>query len=425
MKIIFIAWRNIWRNKRRTAITIASVSAALFFALIMRSFQDGSYERMIYNYVHSYTGHIQIHSDGYFDNQSIDNAFEYNDSIKELIEVDGVEKTMLQITSGGSVSYKNISKFTSIIAGNPEQDLGENLIKNIVCGEVLKNNDNAILIAEGLAKYLKIITYDTICTIYENDTLYEQKARMIADSVVIISQGMYGESAYGLFRVKGVIKYPDPKMNKAMIYMPLQAAQTFLTAENMITSIAIVLENEHMQNAIVNYYDSTFQSPLYEVMTWQQMNQELIQQIESDKKSGILMIGILYIIIGFGIFGTIVMMTAERLREFAIMIALGMKKTKLILQFCFEMLYMGILGVLVGILAAIPVLVYYVYNPIQFTGEMAAMIEEFGMEAIMPVSFNLQLFIDHGILVFVLFAVSTLYTIAKIRKLDVISAIRN
>ncbi|HCM76849.1 MAG TPA: ABC transporter permease, partial [Cytophagales bacterium] len=78
---LILAWRNIWRNKRRSLITILSITFAVLLACVMRSMQLGSYERMIENAVRFYTGYIQIHKDGYWNDKVIDNSFEF-DSVK-------------------------------------------------------------------------------------------------------------------------------------------------------------------------------------------------------------------------------------------------------------------------------------------------------------------------------------------------------
>ncbi len=75
MEVIRIAWRNLWRNKRRTLITVASVFFAIWFALIMRSFQLGSYILMVNNIVHAYSGYFQVHATGYWNDQVLNNGF--------------------------------------------------------------------------------------------------------------------------------------------------------------------------------------------------------------------------------------------------------------------------------------------------------------------------------------------------------------
>ena len=94
----------------------------------------------------------------------------------------------------------------------------------------------------------------------------------------------------------------------------------------------------------------------YEVMDWEELSPELVQSIQIDNASGIIMLGILYIVIAFGIFGTIMMMTAERVKEFGILISVGMKKWKLGLVTLYETLFVSFLGVFTGAIVSIPIL---------------------------------------------------------------------
>jgi len=154
------------------------------------------------------------------------------------------------------------------------------------------------------------------------------------------------------------------------------------------------------------------------------MNELLISQMDADNKSGMIMIGILYLVIAFGVFGTVLMMTAERKREFGVLVAIGMQKRKLASIVTIEMLYVGFLGILAGCLVGIPAVIYGVSHPIIFKGEFAKMFDDYGMEPMMAFQgidlyFLWQMFIV-ALMVFLAIA----YPVRKILALKVVNALR-
>ena len=149
-----------------------------------------------------------------------------------------------------------------------------------------------------------------------------------------------------------------------------------------------------------------------------------MQSIEVDNAGGIIMLGILYVIIGFGIFGTVMMMTAERTKEFGILISVGMKRWRLSFVSFLESLFLSFIGVLAGIIVSIPILYYFNQNPIPLTGEMAELMLKFGIDPILPFRFAANIFIDQFLTVIVIAMISALYPLSFIRKLNPVKAIR-
>ena len=99
--LIKLAWRNIWRNKKRSLITISAIFIAVFLCIILRGLQLGMYDNMINNVVGSYSGYIQIHSKGFWDEQIVDNSFSADkDFFNEIESIDGVSNTLQRIQSG-------------------------------------------------------------------------------------------------------------------------------------------------------------------------------------------------------------------------------------------------------------------------------------------------------------------------------------
>ena len=150
----------------------------------------------------------------------------------------------------------------------------------------------------------------------------------------------------------------------------------------------------------------------------------MLQQIETDNVGGLIMLAILYMIITFGIFGTVLMMLAERWREFGVMVAVGMQKVRLGFVVIFEMILMGLLGIVAGIIASLPIVWYYNVNPIRLKGELAEMMESYGMEPVMPMALRSDLYINQSLIVIMLVIIALIYPVYTIFRINVIKALR-
>lgn len=470
MNYIKLAWRNIWRNKRRTIITASSVMFAIFFALIMRSYQLGTYQNMTESIVQAYTGFIQLHAKDFWKERTLDYLFENNDELSEkLAKVENVSlmvprfesfalasaglQTKVAIVTGidpqkeeemSSLTQKIIQyRITEKIieelkqSGVNEETLDkliesrklsfvseddcrkkiskvfdeetynkfieEILSKSKIDGKYLSQDDEGVLIGDRMAKFLKL---------------------GVGDTLVLMGQGYHGASAAGKYPIRAIVRMPNPDLDNQMVYLPLQACQNLYSAENMLTSLSFNLKNpqktEETQAEILTLVDPE----TYEVMTWREMLSVLVQQIESDNYSGIIMLWILYIIVGFGVFGTVLMMTAERQKEFGVMVALGMQKSKLSFIVFLELVILSVIGIFSGIILSLPIIRYYVVNPIELTGDMAEMMENFGMEAILPFAWQIDYFIAQSISVVVIILIAIIYPLSKIRAIKAMKALR-
>ena len=208
-----------------------------------------------------------------------------------------------------------------------------------------------------------------------------------------------------------------------MVYLSLEYSQWLYSAPNRITSLSLMIDETSELDEVHSEVSNLFNEK-YEVMTWPELMPELVQGIEVDNAGGIIMLGILYVIIGFGIFGTVMMMTAERTKEFGILISVGMKKWRLSLVSLLESLFLSFIGVLAGIIVCIPILYYLNQNPIPLTGEMAELMLKFGLDPIVPFRFAPNIFIDQFLTVIIIAMISALYPLSFIRKLNPVKAIR-
>jgi len=404
--IFKIASRNLWRNKRRSLITIASITFAVLLACFMRSMQLGSYERMIENSARFYTGYIQVHLKGYWDDKMLDNSFEDSPSLRDSINnVEGVVITVPRVESFALSAYKTKTKGAMVLGVDPVLEDSLTRVKSkMIKGEYLEANDKAVLVAEGLAEYLNV---------------------GIGDSLILLGQGYHGASAAGIYPIKGIMKFPVPIQNNQTVYMPLEEAQWFFDLGENLTSYSLVIDKAKNTDRIMSALNSTLDLEKLEVMDWKELMPDLVQGIEIDNISGKLMLWILYAVIGFGMLGTFLMMTAERMYEFGVMMSIGMKRFQMQLIVAIEMAIMSTVGVLAGVGISLPILVYYHYHPIMLSGKSAEAIEKFGVEAAYFFSIEPSLFYNQAWAIFFLAIILGFYPIYFIQRLKPVKAMRD
>jgi lipoprotein-releasing system permease protein len=399
-----LAWRNLWRNRRRTFIAVSSIIFSVLLASWMRSMQEGSYDSMIDNVVKFYSGYLQVQDTAYWNERTLDNSFDVTPELKEKIEgVKSVSLVSSRIESFALAANHLKSKPAMVMGIEPEaEDQITNISKKIKQGNFLKNGDKGVVLGKGLANYLKL---------------------GVGDTLVMISQGYRGISASGLFVIQGIISHPNPEFDKRLVYLDIETARNFYSAAGLSTSLVIMTDNHDHINRMKREIEQ-FLPENNTVMTWTEMQPEIVQLIESDRGSGIIMLGILYLVIGFGMFSVVMMMVKERKREFGVVNAIGMQKIKLSVIVFLETILIGIIGCAAGLLISYFFCLYFYYNPIPLTGEMATATEQYGMEPYMFFSMKASLFYSQMIIVFIISVFISIFPVYNISRLKITKAMR-
>jgi ABC-type lipoprotein release transport system permease subunit len=464
-----IAWRNLWRNKRRTLITVASVFFAVFFALVMRSLQLGSYDHMFRNVIESYTGYIQVQNEDFRDNPTVDNSFSITPELRKvLIDNKNVSDVIPRFESFALASSGSLTKGVLVLGIDPEKesllsDLRKKLVRyritasaadslnmiNLparVSGRLKLFNDESYTSSSILQMDLGIADDDTLSlmpaikriTRFSNgyfstgkdealigDRLAKFLKLNIGDTLILISQGYHATTAAGKFRVAGIIRMPTPDIDNKIVYLTSATCQKLYQAEGMLTSLVLCLKSnkEREINRTLASLGAELNTPL-RLLGWREMNSLLINQMDADNKSGAIMIGILYLVIAFGIFGTVLMMTVERRREFGVLVAIGMQKSKLAAIISLELFYIGILGILSGSAFGIPAIVFGQFHPIRLSGQFAKVYESYGMEPVMPFMPVSNYFFWQMLIVAMIVGIAVVYPVRKIYKMQPVNNLK-
>jgi len=469
MKNYKYAWRNLWRNKRRTAITAASVFFAVYFALVMRSMQLGTYDYMFKSIVESYSGYMQIQNDQFWEDKIVDNAMEFSREIESTLLSDrNVVETIPRFESFALASSGSRTKGVMVLGIEPgkekhlsdveaklvkyqlsdsaiekllEEDIPESVKENLELfrGD-LYSGDGRIQLDLGIRDKDadRIMQFIRKHASMENGyiSLGEPGALVggrlakylglsRGDSIVLIGQGYHGITAAAIYEIKGIVNIGTPDIDSRIIYLPVDICQELYSAPGMLTSLVLHLESNDDKSI-----DETLErigaglADPYRLLGWKEMNETIVSQMDADNKGGMIMIGILYLVIAFGVFGTVLMMTAERRREFGVLISIGMQKSKMATVMIYEMIFMGLLGIAAGVAAALPTIIYGYYHPIKFSSDMAKMFEDYGFEPVMAFKWIDNYFLWQSVVVAIIVLVAALYPVRNIFSLKEVNALK-
>ncbi len=400
-----LAWRNLWRNRRRTLITAGSIFFAVFLAILMRGFKHGAMIHLIDNVLHSYTGYVQIHKKGYWDEKTFDYSMAMDEQVfSKVRDIKQVKEIIPRLESFSLASSGDKTKgvITAGIDPGLEKVFTE-LDKKIVSGRFFTINDVGVILSERLAKYMNL---------------------RVNDSIVLLSQGYRGTGASGIYKVLGIVRLPSPEFDNQMVYMPLPLAQKYYSAEGRITSVVVDLKNPQQMDKVIKKISKIIGKQDFEVMSWKEMLIELYQQYVGNEGSGIIIISLLYLIVGFGVFGTVLMMIAERKHEFGIMITVGMQRFRLMKLVAAELIFICFMGLVFGFAASIPIVAYFHFFPIHMSAAMAKSYAAFGMDAILPTAWQLDYMVEQVYIVFAIVIIVLVYPLISVYKLDLTKAMR-
>jgi len=364
---------------------------------------------MIDGGIKQYFGYAQIHGAGYWEEQTIDRSLDFTDIFKSLPEkVTGLDAIIPRLESFALASEGNLSTGVLVIGIDPkkEQEL-TGIADKLIAGTYLNEQENEAIIAEGLAKKLNL---------------------NLSDTLILISQGYRGVNAAGKYAIRGIFKMGLPDLNKRLVYLPLKTAAYFLGAEERVTTLVLGIKNKELvPETLTQVKNQLAGVGNFELMDWQELMPELVETRVLKEGGNYVFIGILYLLIAFAIFGTILMMTKERSYEFGVLTAIGMRRQKLFSIVWLETILVGIVGALIGILISIPLVYYLKVNPLtigMMGEEAAAAYEKFGLQDTLPAAFEFQIFLSQALIIFLITCLLALYPFFSIRSLQPTEAMK-
>lgn len=353
--LLVLAWRNLWRHRKRTLITLSSIAIGFGLAVLSIGIGDGSHNSLIRNAIKLGEGHITIQPRGYIEapanHKYLADGLGVLKKLEPLMIAANIEpRISLQVLS----STANNSVGAALEGLSSESDPRVEMLEPLlVKGTWLKPGDHrGIVIGEGMARKLK--------------------AR-IGSKVIIMAGKKGGDSQAQLGRVRGIFNARIAEMDDYLILSDIQFTRRFLEAEGAdsvkqpVTRIAIFLKEPDSLAYWKDKIKSAVDSEHTIAMDWQEMMPQLVQFIIVDDAGNYVFLILILIMVVFGVLNTVLMSVLERAREFGLLRALGLSRRSLLtLVFC-ESLLLGLLAIVAGWAVGGSIHLWFAHHGIDFT----------------------------------------------------------
>jgi ABC-type lipoprotein release transport system permease subunit len=360
--LIALAWKNIWRNKKRSLIIIAAITFGLWGGIFSSAISVGMMESMVETAISRDLSHIQIHKTDYEKDRDIRNYIPGGYKILEKARsLKGVGAAAGRTKIIGLVASASSSYGVTIIGIDSEHSKQvTDISTKVVKGSYFESDRrNPILIGRKLANRLNV---------------------KLHSKVVLSFQNLEGEIAYIACRVVGIFKTNSSQFDELHVYVTQNDIFRILESDPIIHEIAIRSEVIENIDTIKDNLGRLFNG--LQIESWNEMAPELAYLSETSGIYLYIFVGIILFALLFGITNTMLMSVVDRIREFGVLIAIGMKKSKIFIMIILETVLLSLTGGLCGIFIGIFSISYYGKNGIDLTA-ISGSLESFGATSIL------------------------------------------
>lgn len=332
--ILILAWRNLWRNYRRTLIMLAAISVGVWAMIFMSSLNRGMVDEMVKSGIQNLPGHVQIHHPDYRDDPSVVNSISGpNGKLLDVLQTEKTLKWTSRIRVPAVVSSERDSRGVVLLGIDPLAERSMTKLESeITDGRYLKDSkDKGLIIGMKLAQRL--------------DT-------RLGKRVVVMSQDPDNNIADRGFRVVGLYQSELDILEETFIYAARDTVQTLLNMDKQVSQIAIM--GDDYRNVELLYREIKASAPEnVEVLPWQQLDSYLGTMLNVMDGFVLVWVIVVFLALSFGLANTLIMAVFERVREIGLMQALGMRPALIMYQVLLESFLLLGLGLTIGNLAAV------------------------------------------------------------------------
>ena len=402
--LVKLAWRNVFRNKRRTLIAATAISIGLAALIFVDAFMIGMRKNMIRTATASFLGEAQIHREGFRDEQEVSLTIQALDEVRTNLAEEAIVEhyTQRTLSPGMITSSANVSAI-NLVGIHPPTEKFLSLIDDAITEGVYfeGNNSRDIVIGAKLAEILETELGDRV--------------------VVTVAQAESGDLSQEMFRVSGIYRFVGEEMNSGMAFVRIGKAQEMLAIGSGIHDLAIKFTDAaDAQDTTLLFWDTYSQSG-NEVLSWTELMSQLKAILDITTYSKYIMGVVLFGVVVFGIINTLFMSLYERMFEFGVLRAIGTRPFGMARVVLFEAGALAVVSIGLGAILGFVLTAVFTRVGINYTGieMMGVTIQEF----IYPV-LKVQQFIIYPISVFIFTIIAGLYPARHVAKMAPVDAMR-
>jgi ABC-type lipoprotein release transport system permease subunit len=328
--IFQMGWRNIWRNKRRTAVILTAVIIGVWSMIFLGALMRGMSDRMRQNGIATLTGHIQIHRVGFRKDPVIENRITSPEQVyRSMDALPAGAKWSERIRVNAVAGNARHSAGVTLVGIDPAREAGVSFIGNAVQkGRYLKQTDPlGIVVGEALVR-----KFET----------------RLGHKLVLMSQDAHGEIASRAFRIVGIYRAELESTEKQFVFVHIDAAQKMLGVGDDICEVAVLLDSHRQVDETAARIRKLLPGNVYTVETWKELLPIVRAMLEMHDSFIFIWFLAVFIAMGFGLVNTILMAVFERIREFGLMRSLGMRSRLVVAEVLAESFFLLVIGMAAG-----------------------------------------------------------------------------
>jgi len=404
--LLSIAWKNIWRNKLRSAIVIIAVTLGLIGGIMSVGIMFGSSDQHVKDAISDYVSEIQIHHPKYSENNEAKFVIANSDNLEKFIsDIPEVESVCSRMKIIGMANSPEAAVGIVINGINPETEKTVTDIYTKIpdsLGTYFENTKrNPILISSKLAEKLKL---------------------HLRSKVILTFQEKDGTMTGGSFRVSGIFQTSNSMFDESNVFVKkTDLARLTGFSENTAHEIALRINDKKQLNSVKNKISGKY--PDLSVQTWKELQPDLAMVTDFMNQMMAIFMLIILLALGFGIVNTMLMVVLERIKEIGMLMAVGMNRLRVFTMIMLETVFLSIVGGGIGMAVSASLLTYFGRVGMDFSA-VSKGLESFGYAAIIYPKVETQFYFMLSFLIILTGILASIYPAIKAVKLNPAEAVR-